>query len=226
MQIFQIKQKKNSSPSPTQITREEKECVYWVNSLKAECDGVAPVQCLQIQKGEDLQSDGWELFYAPISGFEYEQGYIFKIVVKEEPIPPEQIPADGPSKKYTLVEVLDKQIDGKLRLYDIWALENIKGDKLILDDSQKRPRLEINLQKMMISGNDGCNNFTGGIKNVDSEELMFGPIATTRKACINMDIPDRFHQNINNVQFYLIKDMTLHLFDNQGNELFVFKKID
>jgi heat shock protein HslJ len=184
------------------------------------------MQCLQIQKGEELHSDGWELFYAPISGFEHEQGYIYKIAVKEEPIPPEQIPADGSSNSYTLIEVLDKQIDGKLSLYDIWVLESIKGNRLNLKGTEKRPQLEINLKKMRISGNDGCNNFTGGITNVDSQELTFGPIAATRKACIDMDIPDRFHQNINNVQSYSIKDLKLYLFDKEGNELFVLKKTD
>jgi heat shock protein HslJ len=220
------KAKEESVPASDQITPQENKHIYWVNSSKAECVGVGPMQCLKIQKGEELQSDGWELFYAPICGFEYEQGYIYKIAVKEEPIPPEQIPADGSSKRYILIEVLDKQIDGKLRLYDIWVLESIKGDQLILGDTQKRPQVEINLQKMTISGNDSCNNFTGGIKNVGSEELMFGPIAATRKACMDMDIPDRFHQDINNVQFYLIKDLKLYLFDNQRNELFVLKKID
>ena len=79
---------------------------------------------------------------------------------------------------------------------------------------------------MRISGDDGCNNFTGGIKAIDSNKIMFGTIAVTRKACIDMDIPNRFQQNINNVQTYSIEDLKLYLFDDQGDELFAFKKID
>jgi len=36
-------------------------------------------------------------------------------------------PADASSKRYTLVQVLDKQPDNKLRLNDIWVLETIQG---------------------------------------------------------------------------------------------------
>ena len=73
---------------------------------------------------------------------------------------------------------------------------------------------------------DGCNNFSGGIKHVDSEKMIFGTIGATRKACIDMDIPDKFHRQINNVQAYSIKDLKLHLFDGLGNELFCFRKTD
>lgn len=91
---------------------------------------------------------------------------------------------------------------------------------------QKRPQIEIDVQKMTISGNDGCNNFFGGIETVDSEKLVFSNIAVTRKACIDMDIPDRFSQYINTIRAYSITDLKLHLFDDQGNERFVFKKAD
>jgi len=221
-----IKSKENSSSTYNHGTLQDNEYIYWVNSLKAECVGVGPMQCLQIQKGNELNTDGWKHFYDTIKGFNYEQGFIYKIIVKEEQIPSNQIPADGSSKRYTLIKVLKKQRDGKINLHDIWALETIRSKQLNLGDRQIRPQLEINLQKMKISGNDGCNNFVGGIEIIDSEKLIFSTIAVTKKFCADMDIPDRFHQNINIVQTYSIKDLKLYLFDKQGNELFGFKKID
>jgi heat shock protein HslJ len=79
---------------------------------------------------------------------------------------------------------------------------------------------------MKISGNDGCNNFTGGFENIDLEKIAFGTIAVTRKICPDMSIPNKFHQHINHVRTYAIKGLKLYLYDNQGNELFGFKKID
>jgi len=222
----QNKSKENLDSTAKQPTLQDNEHIYWVNSLKAKCVGVAPRLCLQIQKGDKLNSEGWELFYAAISGFEYEPGYIYKIVVKEEAIPSQQVPADGSSIRYTLIKVLEKQLDSKLRLHDIWALESIESKDLSLEGRQKRPQLEINLQKMNIVGNDGCNNFTGNIQNIDLEKITFGPIATTRKICPDMSVPNKFHQHINQVQAYSIKGLKLYLYDNQGNELFGFKKID
>lgn len=208
------------------ISLQSNEHIYWVNSLKYECVGVGPMQCLQIQKGKKLKPDDWTLFYLSINGFEYEQGYVYKIVVKEEAIPSEHLPADSASIRYSLVKTLEKRRDDTLRLNDIWALETISGKPLDLKNSQQRPVLEINLRERRIFGNDGCNNFNGGIKHLTADKIMFSAIASTMMACFDMDISSRFHQNINNVQAYSLKDLKLYLFDSLGNELFVFKKID
>ena len=213
-------------PATNKTALQAHEYIYWVNSLKADCVGTGPMQCLQIQKGDELTADGWQLFYDTIKGFKYKQGYIYKILVKEESVPSEQVPADTSSKKYTLVKVLIKKVDSTLRLYNIWALESIEGEELNLTKGQERPRLEINLKKMAVVGNDGCNDFLGRIAIADSKKLIFGAIAVTMKDCFNMAIPDRFHRHINNVRSYEIKGLKLYLFDSQGNELFRFKKID
>jgi len=217
-----VRLEKNISPRSLQ----NNEYIYWVNSLKKNCIGVAPMQCLQIQKGEELTADGWQLFYNTIKGFKYKQGYLYKIIVKEEFIPSEKVPADASSRKYTLVSVLKKQRDAKLRLYDIWALEAIEGKRVNPADGQERPRLEINLQKMAIAGNDGCNDFMGRIASVDLEKLTFGPIAATMKACSDMEITNIFHRHINNIQSYAIKGLKLYLFDSQGHEIFRLQKTD
>lgn len=208
------------------ISLQSNENIYWVNSLKYDCVGVGPMQCLQIQKGKELKPNDWTLFYSSINGFEYEQGYVYKIVVKEEAIPSEHVPTNGASIKYSLIKVLEKHQDDTLRLNDIWALETISGKSLDLNNSQQRPVLEINLREMQILGNDGCNNFNGGIDRLTADNIMFSRITSTMMACFDMDISSKFHQNINNVQAYSLKDLKLYLFDSLGNELFVFKKID
>ncbi|MFW5444511.1 MAG: META domain-containing protein [Methylococcaceae bacterium] len=70
--------------------------------------------------------------------------------------------------------------DEKLRLHDIWVLETISSKQLNLKGSQKRPRLEMNLQKMRVSGNDSCNNFFGTIEHIDQNTIVFSSIAVTR----------------------------------------------
>ncbi|MBZ4190293.1 DUF4377 domain-containing protein [Niabella beijingensis] len=87
----------------------EGEAVYWINSSRVDCSGVGPMKCLQVQKGDVLKPDAWTLFYGTITGFEYEPGYVYKLVVKEEAIPKEQVPADASSIRYTLVKQLEKQ---------------------------------------------------------------------------------------------------------------------
>lgn len=76
---------------------------YIVASQTADCTGVAPQQCLLVKKAG---ATDWEYFYAPIEGFNYEEGYEYEIEVKEENV--ENPPADASSIKYTLVNQLSK----------------------------------------------------------------------------------------------------------------------
>jgi len=203
--------------------------IYWVNSLKVSCTGVAPMKCLQVQKNKTIEKGKWQNFYANIEGFEFQTGYIYKLSVKEEKTDPAKVPADGSSVKYTLVEVLEKNPDPKFRIHDIWALEAIDGtavEKPHENDRMQTPKIEVNLTKMTIMGTDGCNNFNGSIKNIEENELTFGPIAATMKMCYDMNIPDKFNTAINKVGKYKIENLKLYLFDEKGSELLRFRKVD
>jgi hypothetical protein len=81
---------------------------YWVNSSRVPCMGVAPMECLQIRKGDD---PAWQLFYSDIEGFEYEPGYLYRLRVREEKRDPESVPADASSIRFVLVEVVEKKPD-------------------------------------------------------------------------------------------------------------------
>lgn len=203
--------------------------IYWVNSLKVSCTGVAPMKCLQVQKSRTIKKGKWQNFYSVIEGFNFETGYIYKLSVKEEKIDPAKVPADGSSLKYTLVEVLEKNPDPKFRIHDIWALEAIDGktvERPNENDRMQIPSIEINLTDMRIMGTDGCNNFHGSIKNIEADELKFGPLAATMKMCPDMEIPGKFNATLNKVGKFRIENLKLYFFDEKGTELLRFKKVD
>ncbi|HSO88069.1 MAG TPA: DUF4377 domain-containing protein [Draconibacterium sp.] len=203
--------------------------IYWVNSLKVSCTGVAPMQCLQVQKNESIEKGKWQNFYSTIEGFKFEAGYVYKLSLTEEKINPLQVPVDGLSIKYTLVEVLEKKPDPKFRIHDIWALEAIDSqiaERPDENDRMQTPSIEVNLTEMRIMGTDGCNNFFGPIKNIEDNELNLGPLGATMKMCFNMDIPNKFNTAINKVSKYKIENLKLYFFDNEGTELLRFKKVD
>lgn len=202
------------------------EHIYWVNSQRAECVSVGPRRCLQIQKGETIEPGSWQLFYAEIAGFNYDAGYIYKLIVQEEKLPEDQVPADASSIKYTLTKVLHKEMDAKLRLHDIWALQAINGDNIDPGDFQKHPQLEINLTDNRVLGNDGCNQFSGAIKTVDDRQLSFSQMAGTRMDCENMELTGTINQHLAQVQSYRINNLTLLLLGADGEELLRYKKVD
>ena len=205
------------------------EYIYWVNSLKVPCTGVSPTHCLQVQKAEIPDPTQWESFYASISGFEFEAGYRYKLIVKERELEAASVPADGSSIAYTLVEIMEKEKDKRLVLNDIWVLENLNGNPLIpasISEESLPPQLEIHVGEMKYNGTDGCNNIFGGIVELNESNLRFGIGAGTRMMCQKMEIPDEFNRTLPEVNNYKVRDLKLHLFDKEGKEVMQFKKID
>ena len=136
----------------------------------------------------------------------------------------EPISEANASLEYTPLNTTKSVVNRMLN--DIWALERIQSDEVFLVDGIQRPRLEVQLHNMKLIGHDGCNGFFANINYIDNETITFGPIAGTRMFCHPMDIPDRFNQQLNRVKRYQLKDLKLHLFDAEGEELLQFQKID
>ncbi len=201
------------------------EKTYWVNSLKADCVGMSEMKCLEIQKSEQIESGKWEYMYSGIQGFDFEEGYQYKLLVEEQQIPKDEVPADGSSIKYTLVKILEKNLDNKFRLHDIWSLEAINGEE-IDRASGSLPDLEINLTESRVMGSDGCNRFVGKLEMVDGEKVKFGNLAGTRKACPEIELPNSFNQAMMQVASYKVENLKLHLYDESKKEVLRFRKVD
>lgn len=215
----------SSDASSDKIALGENESIYWVNSYKVYCTGVTPQMCLQIQKGEKLKPGVWENFFDEIRGFDWQPGFIYKIKVRENEIPASQVPADASSIRYVLVEELKKESDPVVRLHDIWALEKLDG-KQWESKSLERPTLEIKLTTGKVMGTDGCNQYNGTIQKITTEELVLGPLASTKKACPDMELSDLFHTKMAEVKGYHRDELKLTLLNDDGQAVMQFKKVD
>ena len=72
-----------------------------------------------------------------------------------------------------------------MRLHDIWALESIEGDKIVIDDSMEYlPMIEIYVEDERIHGNTGCNSFNCEIV-IDENQIAFTNIIATGKEGIS-----------------------------------------
>jgi len=207
--------------------KKQEQHVYWINSTKVSCIGLAPTRCMQIQRSENLNPSSWESFHGTIHGFEYQEGYIYKIIVKENHLDPADLPADASSIEYTLVEIIEKRQDLKLRINDIWVAIEIKGESLVTDTvGIALPQLEINVGDMRYMGNDACNQYNGGIIELDDQRIRFGIAAGTRMMCMDMRIPDLFNASLPEINTWEIKENKLKLFDADGKKVMVLGHID
>ena len=120
-----------------------------------------------------------------------------------------------------------KETDQRPLLNDSWVLVSINGKVINIDpenDGLKTPSLEISVTDMKYAGIDGCNQYMGSLTELDEEILKFGLSAGTRMMCMDMAIPDEFNKTLGLVFSYEIKDQTLSLLNDNGEELMQLKK--
>ncbi len=206
---------------------------FWINSTKVDCVGVGPMTCLQIQKSDVILYKAWQNFYTKIEGFEYEPGYIYKVKVAVENLDPKTVPVDASTKRYKLIEVLEKKADPRLLINDIWVLTQIEGKDITISDERERPRLEIQVAKHRIAGKGVCNQMMGEIEDLTTKTIKFGAIGMTRKMCINnMPLEDQYAKLMGEVAEYTVEEGNLVLRriganeNSAGTEILRFKKVD
>ena len=162
----------------------------------------------------------WESFHSPIEGFEFQPGFFYKILVQEHHLDPEDLPADVPSRAYSLVEILEKKQDLRFRINGAWELRQLNEEVLEAGaEASPVPRLEIQIGDMRYSGHDGCNRFNGGLIQVDEHSISFGIAAGTRMMCPDMHIPDLFNATLPEVRLWKIQEGKLQLADLNGRLL-------
>lgn len=198
---------------------------FWVNSLKSPCDaGAGKIQCLLISANDTLEKASWSYFYNTIEGFEFKPGVFQKIEVSVTTIDKVEVPADGSSLKYSLLNVLEEMKDERLGLNDLWVVQKLNRQDVT--NQPDLPQLEIHISKMQIMGTDGCNNYNGKIEELTSTKITFGALASTRKMCPNMDLVNQYNGALAKTANYKKEGLKLFFFDENGNETVVFKKID
>lgn len=80
---------------------------FRVNSYTVDCVGEMQQRCLLVQEGDLIGTNDWGYFYDKIKGFDYEEGSIYNLNVKQTTIAnPLQ---DASSIEYELIELLSKE---------------------------------------------------------------------------------------------------------------------
>jgi heat shock protein HslJ len=110
------------------------------------------------------------------------------------------------------------------QLQDIWAVTKINGNPI--NTKNPIPDMEINLTTMKIMGTNGCNRYSGTIDNVSDSKIHFGPVATTRMMCENMETPNLFDAVLSIIVSYKREELQLMFFDEVGKEVLTLKKVD
>ena len=112
---------------------------------------------------------------------------------------------------------------GTYQLNTIWTLQSIGTKNVDLAKYQQdAPALDIRLNENRIYGNAGCNRFSGSF-SVKDDELVIGPLISTKMACDNMDIEVQMLSKLSgkSMKYVIIGDKLLL---GEGTNLMTFKK--
>jgi len=184
---------------------EDSKKVFYIADAKVDCTGVTPQKCLQI-KEEGITE--WTYFYSNIDGFDYEEGFFYKIKVRVTEV--ENPPADASSLKYTLIEILEKSKAPLTIDKGSWMVTRIKD----MDNLSRNPFIQIDTSKEEISGNTGCNRFSGKIE-VNNNKIAFTEVSSTKMMCKNIEIENAFLAALDNTKSYTLKGEKLQLLDEK-----------
>ena len=189
----------------------ENKIIYVADSF-ADCEGVSSQKCLKISesKGEE-----WKLLYQEIEGFDYKEGFTYKIEVNIKKI--KNPAADGSSLRYKLVKIIYQE-QSKVALQTKSLHGNWKVSKMMgIDSLAKSPTLIIDTESNKVSGNAGCNKY-GASYTIDGNIINFETPFATKMYCTNMKIEDAFFDCLSKVVYYKLDNENLQLFSKE-NEL-------
>ncbi|WP_338875256.1 META domain-containing protein [Spirosoma sp. SC4-14] len=111
-------------------------------------------------------------------------------------------------------------------LQDIWILTELDGQAISTSQEREVPRLELSLTENRVTGTTGCNRLSGSVR-ADTHLIRFGPLVTTKMACIGNGnaIEAKFLNVLTQPLAYQISTGRLTLWQ-QGKAVAVLKKGD
>lgn len=183
-----------------------------INDKWVDCQGVGQMKCLQVKFHP---KDDWEYFHSVINGFDYEEGYTYKIAVKRTKV--ENPPQDASAYQYDLVKVMEKKASKNKQSLPTaavflskhkWKLISLNGK----DVAKYNAYLLFDAEKGRISGNSSCNNFFGPFI-LNSNKIEFPNIGTTMRACMGENIESDLYKILENKDLhYDIAEQTFNLY--------------
>lgn len=100
-----------------------------------------------------------------------------------------------------------------------WVLFQLNGNTL---KSERDVTINFSGSDNKVSGTAPCNNYSGTF-NSSSGNLSFGPLASTKRMCPEMENETLFLNALQNTSSYKISGSELNLFDSGGKLLMIFK---
>lgn len=192
------------------------EKTVYVGPYLEDCVGIAPQKCMLVK--EDLKGD-WTLFYDSIEGFDYEEGFEYELLVREEKI--QNPPADASSIRWTLVKVVSQQraLEGTT-----WVLRSYADDQGSLVEVFPGSEVTARFQEGQVGGNASCNSYFGTF-TVDGARMTIDIGGATMMMCVPEPLAAQEQavlRAMGSAGFHLIAGNELRIADTDGRTVLIY----
>ena len=190
---------------------ENTDTLTWdVNETYVNASKLGKMKCLQIKSNGSTK---WEYITTPIQGFDYREGYRYRIKVQQTK------QQDTDTLQYQLIEIIAKEKATELPSVASflarfkWNLLQLNGK----DVSTSRASIGFDAKNGTVAGFTGCNTFWGNF-NIKDNLIRFSHLASNMRSCNDIHIENAFFDILEqkNIQFD-IAEQTLNLY--VGNKL-------
>ena len=99
-----------------------------------------------------------------------------------------------------------------------WKVMEVRGSKVLVSDRNHEPHLNFAASEKQVSGSAGCNRLMGSFEHAGAS-LKFGPLASTRMACLDPTLDKQEQQiftQLQQVRSQHIEGDDLTLLDAKG----------
>jgi heat shock protein HslJ len=184
-----------------------------VGPYLVDCTGVAPQKCMLVR--EDPKDD-WTYFYDQIQGFDYEPGFEYELVIREDRI--ENPPADASSLQWTLVEVVSKERSLEGTTWVLVSYKNSAGEMVeVLADGE----VTAVFQDGHLGGSAGCNSYFGRY-TLDGSKISVTVGGSTMMSCAPPELMDQeqaYLSALSQAGFWVVQGDELRLAGADGKPL-------
>ena len=182
--------------------------IWEIGDNYVNAQSLGKLKCLQVKSEKKKK---WEYFSAPIHGFDYQEGYRYRIRVKETK------QKDTDTVTYSLIDILSKEHTNELPSVAEflarfkWNLLQLNGK----DVSSSKASIGFDAKNSTITGTTGCNNFWGSF-SIKDNKISFLHLASTMRSCNGINIENDFFQIFEQKQIQFdIAEQTLNLYNDK-----------
>ncbi|MBX2939778.1 MAG: META domain-containing protein [Ferruginibacter sp.] len=107
-----------------------------------------------------------------------------------------------------------------------WKLIELSGQPVTAEDVSREAYIQLIAESGRVTGNGGCNVMSGTYEVSSPNRIKFSQMATTKMACLKMDVEDRFHKALETTDSYYLKGDTLQLIRARMAPLAIFIAVE